>query len=471
MTTHDIQQAHLAFQSGNPKPARKLLLASYWQGITDRKLLTQLSDLAFTIGESSTALAVLRYVLQLAPEDAATHLRLGQALRRTGQPQEALPLLQQAYRLAPAHEQTGYELAIALEDVQQYQEALNYARQALRQKPDDVDLLNIVASNLCNLGRPEEAIPLYVQAVEKEPEFHALYFNLSQALLQAGQWAEGWRFFDYRLVLRPPEKRPETTAPLWKGEPLAGKSILIWQEQGFGDTIQFLRFIPVLTDLDAQVTVLLNGQLISLAKANFPNCTFLDQRTTPPTTDYQLPILSLARRLRLNDPDMLSGEAYLSVPLNEDVPTSRKLRVGLVWAGNPNHPDDHRRSIPADALLPLLDQPQITWYSMQVGRHAWAREHDRIHDLQPELDNFLATAKKINEMDLIVSVDTAVGHLAGAMGKPVWLLLDVAADWRWGKNRDTTNWYQSMRLFRQQTPGDWKDVVHRVKRALAQRTT
>lgn len=466
ITTHDIQQARRAYQSDNPQPARRLLLSRNWQPIQNPQLLSSLSDLAFEIEETTTAFHILQHILQQNPTEAAPHLRLGQALRRTGRPQEALPYLTDAYQIEPNNEQTGYELALVLEDLQKYEEALKYARLALRQKPDDADLLNIVASNLCNLGRPTEAIPLYVKAIEREPDFHALSFNLSQALLQAGQWAEGWRFFDFRLVLRPPEKRPETNAPLWKGEPLGGKSILIWQEQGFGDTVQFLRFLPVLVDRGTQVTVLLNRQLISLAEANFPDCTFLDQRTTPPTTDFQLPILSLARRLSLNDPNMLTGEAYLSVPQHENSSVSRKLQVGLVWAGNPNHPDDHRRSLPPDELLPLLQLPQITWYSLQVGRHEWAGKHSQVQDLRPELTDFLATAKKINEMDLIISVDTAVGHLAGALGKRIWLLLDYAADWRWGTKEDKTVWYQTMRLFRQPSPGDWAGLVQKVRHTL-----
>jgi len=446
--------------------ARQLLLASHWKDIKAIDLLTALSDLAFEVGESTTAFRILRRIIQLTPNDVHASLRLGQALRRSGQKQEALPYLQRAQQLEPQNEQVLYELALVLEDLQHYDEALAHIRQALRQNPQDADLLNVAASNLCNLGNPEEAIPLYVQAIEQEPDFHALSFNLSQALLQAGQWREGWRFFDYRLVLRPPEKRPESSAPLWKGESLAGKSILIWQEQGFGDTIQFLRFLPVLTEMKAEVTVLINGQLITLAEKNFPDCTFIDQRQSPLPTDYQLPILSLPRRLELNDPQMLTGEAYLTCKETEALAGNDNLRIGLVWAGNPNHPDDHRRSITSALLSPLLKTAGVAWYSFQVGRHEWAEEQNAIHDLRPQLTNFLATAQYIRQMDLIISVDTAVAHLAGAMGTTTWLLLDYAADWRWGSHPNQTEWYQSMRLFRQKRPGDWSGVIQQVQKVL-----
>ena len=175
--------------------ARQLLLASHWKDIKAIDLLTALSDLAFEVGESTTAFRILRRIIQLTPNDVHASLRLGQALRRSGQKQEALPYLQRAQQLEPQNEQVLYELALVLEDLQHYDEALAHIRQALRQNPQDADLLNVAASNLCNLGNPEEAIPLYVQAIEQEPDFHALSFNLSQALLQAGQWREGWRFF------------------------------------------------------------------------------------------------------------------------------------------------------------------------------------------------------------------------------------------------------------------------------------
>lgn len=462
MTEQDIDRALREWQRGDASLTRRLLLREAWQELTDESLIDQLVELALIAGEENTALHLLQMPIDRTPTNGKAWMRKGQVLRRRNRPEEALPYLEKAYSLEPNNPDTAYEWAMALEDTQRYTKALQVAQSALTQHPNDIDLLNLTAGNYANLGKPELAIPLYVQALHREPEHHALAFNLAQALLQHGNWQEGWRFFDYRLLLRPPDRRPRTTARLWQGDPLAGKSILIWQEQGFGDTIQFMRFLPLLWQQGAQVVLLVHPQLIRLSTYNFPCLTVVDQRTDPPPTDYQLPILSLARRLGLEQPDQLTGEPYLRAPSQPQLPATAKKRIGLVWAGNPNHPDDHRRSIPPDELAPLLTFPQYHFYSFQVGRQEWASSQDAVTDLQPQLTDFLATAGLLRQMDLVVTVDTAVAHLAGALGRPVWLLLDQAADWRWGAKGQGPNWYASMRLFRQQKPGDWTTLVQTV---------
>jgi tetratricopeptide (TPR) repeat protein len=463
MTIDDIQDAIKEARADNLFPGRKLLLKKSWLTETEPPLLAKLAELARAVGEIDTQVKVLERLVEVTPEQPENHFTLGLALRQKGNNKQGRKHLKLAYEGNPQHPDIAYVWAQALEEDQRYEAALKVAQRANDHFPDQPDWLALTGDLLTHLGKLREAIQCYNRALRLQPGDPAISFNASQAVFQLGQWGDAWTLYDYRLILRDPATRPETTAKLWAvDEPIKGKSILVWQEQGFGDAIMMLRFLPVLIEEGAKVHVLLNGQLTDLVASQYTDVSVHNQREKPPRTNLQIPIMSIPRRLGLEEPGQLTGEAYLSVEPSELLPKGNTQKVGLVWAGNPNHPDDHRRSLSPALLEPLLDLPGYSWYSFQIGRHTWAEEHPIIKDLRPKLKTFQQTAEYLSQMDLVISVDTAVAHLAGALGIPVHLLLDYAPDWRWPCTGSTTTWYEKHRIWRQESPGDWEKVIRRL---------
>jgi tetratricopeptide (TPR) repeat protein len=463
MTIDDIQDAIKAAQTDNLMPGRKILLPKPWKTETEPPLLATLAELARAVGELDNQVLILRRLVEVTPDQPENHFTLGIALRQKGYKKEGRKHLGKAYKGNQQHPDIAYVWCQALEEDQQYEAALRVAERANDHFTDQADWLSLTGDLLTHLGRLREAVQHYNRALRLQPGDPAISFNASQAVFQLGQWGDAWTLYDYRLILRDPATRPNTTAKLWSvGESIKGKTILVWQEQGFGDAIMMLRFLPILTEEGAKVHVLLNGQLTDLVASQYPEITVHNQRQPPPKTDLQIPIMSIPRRLGLEHPDQLTGEAYLSVEPSDLLPKGTTKKAGLVWAGNPNHPDDARRSLSPALFEPLLDLPGYSWYSFQIGRHEWAEEHPQVTDLRPQLKTFQQTAEYLSQMDLVISVDTAVAHLAGALGISVHLLLDYAPDWRWPRTGTTTTWYEKHRIWRQETPGDWEEVVERM---------
>jgi len=463
MTIDAIQDAIKAAKTDDLAPGRNILLAKPWVKEEEPPLLAKLAELARAVGEVDTQVKVLQRLVEVTPDQPENHFTLGLALRQKGNKKEGRKQLELAYKGNPQHPDIAYVWCQVLEENQQYEAALRVAQRTNEHFPDQPDWLALTGDLLTHLGKLREAISCYNRALRLQPGDPAISFNASQAVFQLGQWGDAWTLYDYRLILRDPATRPDTTAKLWSiDESIKGKSLLVWQEQGFGDAILMLRFLPVLVSEGARVHLLVNDQLVDLAASQFPEITVHNQRYAPPKTDLQVPIMSIPRRLGLEHPDQLTGEAYVSVSPSDLLPKGETKKVGLVWAGNPNHPDDARRSLSPDLLEPLLEIPGYDWYSFQIGRHEWAEQQPQITDLRPQLKTFQQTAEYLTQMDLVISVDTAVAHLAGALGIPVHLLLDFAPDWRWPRKGSTTTWYEKHRIWRQESPGDWEKVVQRM---------
>ena len=268
--------------------------------------------------------------------------------------------------------------------------------------------------------------------------------------------------------------------PLWTGEDLAGKTILLHHEQGLGDTIQFMRYAPLVAARGARIVLELQPALVRLA-AGFQGTMEIVAAGSPlPPFDFHCPLLSLPERFATDLATIPVAIPYL-VPETEATARWRRqlapgagLKIGLVWAGNPAHQDDRKRSLPLERLMPLLKVPGLRWFSLQVGERAGdiARlPGGMITDLSQNLTDLAETAAAIANLDLVVAVDTSVVHLAGALGRPVWVLLPFAPDWRWMLGRDDSPWYPSLRLFRQKRPDDWDAVVAKVRRALARQVS
>ena len=297
------------------------------------------------------------------------------------------------------------------------------------------------------------------------------HWNLAHLLLIQGRWAEGFAEYEWRLK-RPEAPHPEWSQPTWDGTPAPEQCLLLWVDQGVGDAIQFLRFARFAAERVGKVIIRCQSSLIGLAETapGIDQAVAIEQPL--PDFDCHAPLMSLAHLLDKTNPADSWHGTYLSAPdaFSLGAPSSNRC-VGLVWAGNPVHRNDANRSCPFAALRPLLGIPGTSFYSLQVGPGHEALDNtddaQAIIDLAPRLHDFIDTANAIAALDTVISVDTAVAHLAGAMGKPTWLLLPaVDPDWRWLLGRVDTDWYPSMRLFRQTTPGDWTDAVDAISTVL-----
>lgn len=476
------------------------------------EVLSNLGNALLLCGRSDEAIALYRRAIELNPGYADALNNLGAALRAKREYAQAIPLFLRALEIRPdyldalenlalaapaADEFPGREavlraaaernagdpryaaaLAGALQESARFEEAELVARQVLER--DERTLGAWVTLGICRMesGDAEEATYCYRRALALDPTNAVARWNLSLSLLMRGEYSEGWEEYESRwgLMYFLPERRP-FDAPLWDGSAsLDGRTLLLFTEQGFGDGIQFIRFARDLKERH-RVRVVLEAPegLVQL----FRECPWVDQVVRRgdalPPFDCYLPLLSLPRLLGVTL-ESLSGAPYLRVGrrrIQERIRRSGRLRVGLTWAGRAPNANLARRSLRLDSLRPLLDLPDVDFYSLQKGDAA--REiaacglADRIVDLEAELHDFVDTAAAIQELDLVISIDTAVAHLAAAIGTPTWVLLMQVPDWRWMRERPDSPWYQAATLFRQVQLGEWEPVVAEAAAALRER--
>jgi glycosyl transferase family 9 (putative heptosyltransferase)/tetratricopeptide repeat protein len=346
-------------------------------------------------------------------------------------------------------------------------EAVARLREADAMESGQGDILTALGNALGATGALRDAIVAQRQAIALRPDNAGYHTNLAYTLLRAGQWEEGWREHESR-----PE-RPRS-ARLWSGQTDA--PLLLRHEQGIGDIIQFCRFAPMVArQIAGPVYLTVPHSLRDLARS-LRGVTILGADDPIPANAYEFPLFSLAMLCNTTLDTLPADMPYLHAdPLLVDRWRQRlaaisAFRVGLVWAGNPRlgtvslGATDRRRSLPEAALAPLAEVPRVTFVSLQVGDAV--PPGVELVDLSRELTDFAQTAALIMTLDLVISVDTAVAHLAGALGKPVWLLNRFDTDWRWMDAREDSPWYPTMRQFRQDSPGDWPGVIERVGRAL-----
>jgi Tfp pilus assembly protein PilF len=306
----------------------------------------------------------------------------------------------------------------------------------------------------------------YRQAIALKPDLAQVHVNLSQLLLRLGNFSEGWAEHEWRWQWKEfPSPRRAFSQPQWRGEPVSSTTIFLHAEQGFGDTIQFLRYVPLLAARGGTIVLEVHPELRQIA-ATLPGVTTLIARGDPiPSFDLHCPLMSLPLAFGTTLETIPATTPYLAVtrPAPVWIAPSSHLKVGLVWAGSPKNVIDAKRSLTLDALRPIFEVPRVSFYSLQLG----AAASNLFVGSLPANADFADTAAAIAALDLVITVDTAVAHLAGALGKPVWILLPALPDWRWLLDRDDSPWYPSARLFRQTRPGQWASVIDQVAAALA----
>lgn len=322
------------------------------------------------------------------------------------------------------------------------------------------NLANILQKQL----KTTEAMQHYNIALILEPEYHEARFSRSLALLLEGRYTTGWQEYETRWQL-PFFNMIKTEKPLWKGEPLKGKKILIWSEQGFGDTIQMYRFLPILRHLGATTIFECREELMALFLENpVTDEINLMNTTSPQDYDFHLPMMSLPKLLNINRTNIPCSFGYLKTEKNQMIPEidRSKLNIGIVWKGNVKYTNDANRSKSPEMFLPFFNNSRMQLYSLQYGNNPELDSFPEIRDLSGLLKNFQDTASIINNLDIVISVDTAVAHLAGAMGKTTRLLLPYYPDWRWGLNTRKNPWYDSVILYRQNKQNDWQPLFKKL---------
>ncbi|PPR21876.1 MAG: hypothetical protein CFH40_01488 [Alphaproteobacteria bacterium MarineAlpha10_Bin3] len=359
-------------------------------------------------------------------------------------------------------------------------EGLHLLRRAIQLAPDDPDAHYTLGNVLMRMERLQEALNSYARVRELQPDAARAYFAPANVLLMNGQYKEGWSVYEsrfdmssYRTNVRDVHER------LWDGGALDGRRLLVHVEQGFGDTLQFIRYVPLIQRLagDGKIFLVCEPELFGLLETvEGVDEIYRLGSDTSVTYDVQVPLLSLPHRFATTLETIPNTVPYIKVPPGTKARIRRRkgvrLTVAFVWAGRPTHSDDRFRSCPLNWFAALFDMPGIDFYSIQWGPRAGEltpyQSRLNVTDMTDKLTSFAETAAIIEQVDLVISIDTAVAHLAGALGKPVWTLLPFGGEWRWLFRREDTPWYPTMRLFRQQILGDWRPVFQRIAAALSQ---
>lgn len=432
-------------------------------------------------GRSAEAVEHYRTAVRLRPDHAGAVTNLGLAVLDTGRTGEAVTLLSHAVRLDTGSKEAHNNLGLALADAGRFVAAEEAYGRALAVDPRFADALSNLAGCLRDQGRLEESVACYDLAVSLAPAAPGPRYNRSLALLQADD-PRGWTEYEWRWRRGVEQERVAAhPAPRWDGSSPAGRTVLVWAEQGLGDAIQFIRYARRLAAHGARVVVECPVRLKPLL-ATCPGVAEVVGEGEPiPPHDWQIPLLSLPAVLG-SPPAVDPWEGpYLSADPERSRAWERRLasrsgfKVGLMWQGNPHYRRDRWRSAPLTAFEPLSTVPGVALFGLQVGagvgQVAGVASRFRVEDLAPDPDPaggaFLDTAAILPHLDLAIAVDSAVAHLAGAMGVPVWVVLSTTSDWRWGMGRGDTPWYPSLRLYRQRVLGEWDELFGRVARDLA----
>ena len=430
-----------------------------------------------TKGNRDRAERVYRQALFTDPTFGDAALNLANLLQSNEQLDEALQLYRRSLELLGYKPYVLSNFGALLRKMGRYDQARTAYRRSMCLAPEDGG----VYYNYGNLYRAEEllapAIKSYRLAIACRPSNAELHWNLSLALLCDGQLKAGFDEYEWRWQYEHfPSKRRAFPQPLWDGGPFDGRTLLLHTEQGIGDVLQFLRFIPLIVERKGEtgrIVLECHDNLLSLLEGLPGIDQIIPRFAPPPPADIHLPLLSATRVLRIDTLELLPNSVpYLAVPPGADFPIPeadpRRLKVGFVFGGNPQFPNDRTRSTKLESWMPLFDHDGVQFFSLQKGEREpeVANAPDSVVRLNERLSSFRDTALAMGQLDLVITTCTSVAHLAGALGKPVWVVLSRNADWRWLVGREDSPWYPTARLFRQTTLGDWDGVFERVGVAL-----
>jgi Flp pilus assembly protein TadD len=466
-------------QNGKLQKAAQLYRQILTQQPEHAEAMHGLGVIKLHLGPKIEAVDLIRRAIELKPDVPEAYSNLGLALRELGRFDEAIAAYRQAIALRPNWAEAHTSLGNALACNGQIDGAIAAQNIALSLNPKFARAHSNLGNILQGQGRFAEATAAYERAIAADPTFAEAHRNLATILLAQGDFQRGWDEYEWRWKCKDHAPPPNFVQPRWDGRPLEGRTLLLYAEQGFGDVLQLIRYLPQLTQLGRKIIFVCPVELHRILRTIAEGCQLLSPDQPLPPFDFHCALSSLPRVL---------GTTLASVPttvpyLRADADAVRSwrqrlpdhdqfLNVGLAWAGNPAHTNDRNRSITLALFSPLKQISGVRFFSLQKGdAAAQARVSPaaiELVDWTDQINDFADTAALIENLDLIISVDTAVVHLAGAIGKPVWVMLPFVADWRWLLEHEDSPWYPTMRLFRQSHIGDWNNVIAAVTDALRQ---
>ena len=426
-------------------------------------------------GELDLAVSVYQRILDLGGDSAEIRFNVGAARLKQIRPSEALEHFKAGLRINPDEERLHLGMANAYKLLGNLEATETHLEKELEVCPESIQAAVNLGWLLEEQNRVPEALVQYRKAMYYNVNDPVLRWNHGLACLRLGDYSRGWRDYEYRWEAREKQNPPSYGTPQWRGEPLSGRRLLLHSEQAFGDCIMFARFALRLARANESVSLQCQPQLKRLFSAQTGFREVLGINENAPEHDSHASLMSLPYLMRLSRETDISSQPYLKrdVQSFELLPSqidSETKQVAITWASAPNSEITEKKSIPYKEFQQLFKIPGCQFYSVQINAGTTAiadiNRQANVSDLSSSIIDFRDTADYIGQMDLVISVDTATAHLAGAMGIPTWVLLPYSADWRWRMHRTDSPWYPTMRLFRQQRPGDWRHVLEEVGNCL-----
>lgn len=468
-----------AHQRGDHSAARNLILKAISLRPDNADYHNNYGEVCRAAGLLAEAEQAYRRAIAIDSTQGSYYSNLCLALRESGKLAQAIEAGRKAIQLSPDNVVAHLNLANALSDSNRFDQALACYQRALSIDPQQPQVLTAMGTTYAEMGLFDQATQCFDRAIaiNDHPDAH---WNRSLMRLLHGDYTQGWQEYEWRW--RCPEffsQKINAPQPQWDGSDISGRTILLYCEQGLGDTIQFVRYAPLVARLGATVILQCQRELQRLLASVTGIHQVVARGQELPPFELHLPLLSLPRLFKTTVRTIPASVPYISADpqlieiwrqrLGPLLPGHR--RVGLAWAGRPTHKNDRNRSMQLSQLAALASVPNVQWISLQKGPAAQQAANPpggmRLLDLTDQIHDFTDTAALIANLDLIVCVDTAVAHLAGAMGRAVWIFLPFAPEWRWLLGCDDSPWYPSARLFRQKNPGQWDQPVNQAAAELA----
>lgn len=448
------------------------------------KIIHFKGTLEYDLGNYDSAIEYFSQAIPLSPfRNALLHNHLGLALFQKGDTKQAQHHLFQAIDINPKLIEPYFNLARICEYHNDLPQTIEIYKKALTIDPRNAETYDRIGISMQLLGDYQNAINAYTAAITLDPNKFQSHFHLALVWLLQGNFEAGWDKYEYRLKIPPLRNWWHNNIlnipkPIWQGEDLNNKNILVYTEQGFGDNIQFCRYLNVVHDMGARVFFLSRPALTSLFRnSNIKAAIFDNEKELNSIQyDYHIPLLSIPHRLKTNFTNIPAPLGYLKADdtkiaeYHQKFFNNDKFKIALFWQGTQTNIHNKNRSVPLEKFYPLLCNDDIQCYSIQKdGGHEQIKKLPPGHsliDLTPTFHTFNDTAAALANVDLVISIDTAVNHLAGAIGVPVWALVLYSPEWRWFLDREDSPWYPKTKLFRQSKFNDWDSVVHRLEKEL-----
>ena len=435
------------------------------------------AGILYKLGDFEEALIDFDRAIALQPTTPYNWYQKGMALDKLERYADALDCLDRAITLDPNNPAHWLDRGVVRHKLGRYAEALSDHERGLALTPDNAEAWGDHGLTLSRMRRHEEALDSYGKALKLKHDYPDVLSNQSLSQLVLGQFEQGWQSYEYRWKKGNADTPRHTDIPLWLGAtPISGKRILLWSEQGLGDTIHFCRYAPMVAALGAEVVLEVDPLLKTIAQTMDSRITVIGIGEAVPQVDYQIPLMSLPLVFKTDLASIPASPAYLRTDKNKQEHwrsrqdfANGKMKIGLVCSGNTGNTNDHRRSMPLQDFAPLLQLPADFFLIQKEVRErdlAFLQQNPKLRLPAADIDGFDDTAAIIANLDLVISVDTSIAHLSGALGIPVWILLPWVPDWRWLLDREDSPWYPSARLLRQDAAGNWQGVIQRVVKDL-----